>query len=74
MPRYNVKNGNKYYVFSSIVDDFVAEFDSFEELQTWRKKEYGEANFDDVSSFEELDANKMAYEEAIETIKLQHGE
>jgi hypothetical protein len=64
MPRFNVKHDNKYYVFSTIVDDYVFECDTFEELQEWRKREY---KYDcSEKTFEELDANKMKFEEAEE--------
>ena len=72
MPRFNIEHEGKYFVYSSIVDNFIGEFDTFEELQKWRKQEYK----CDCSekTFEELDANKMSYEEAKERIKLHHGE
>jgi len=66
MPRFNVKrNDTEYYVFSSISDGFIHKFDSFEQLQEWRKKEYGKSNFKNEETFEELNANKMDYKEAL---------
>lgn len=65
MPRYNIKHGSKYYVYSTIVDAMIAEFDSFEELQSWRLQEYGVLNFDEVKTFEEMKSNKMELKDTI---------
>ena len=54
MPHYNIKHKNKYYVFSTVVDAIIYEFDTFEELQKYRLEEYGKSNFKDIKTFEEL--------------------
>ena len=63
MPRYNIKHKDKYYVFSSIVDAVIEEFDTFEKLQQWRLEEYGRSEFNNEKKFEELRTNKMEFKE-----------
>jgi len=65
MPRYNIEHKGKYYIFSSICDGIIEEFNTFEELQEYRKTQYGLANFDNEKSFEELRGNKMELKEVI---------
>lgn len=65
MPRYNIEHKNKYYIFSTISDELVAEFDTFQELQSYRKKAYGHQRFNNEKSFDELTANKMDFKEII---------
>lgn len=41
MPRYNVKlPDGRWQVFSTVVDDFVSEPMTFDELREWRRAEY----------------------------------
>jgi hypothetical protein len=68
MPRYSVEHENKWACFSSIVDDFITEFMPLDEYESWRKAEYGNMTVD-LSK-----ANKMSYEEALETINLNKSE
>ena len=58
MPRYNIEHKEKYYVFSSICDGIIEEFDTFEELQNWRLIEYGKSSFENAKTFDELRGNK----------------
>ena len=65
MPRYNVEYNGKYYIFSTIVDSVIETFNSFEELQKYRLVEYGNSEFKNEKSFEELKANKMDFKDMI---------
>lgn len=65
MPRYNAKYKDKYYVFSSISDSFIAEFDSLEELQKYRLEKYGSFAEDNANNFDDLGANKIDFVEAL---------
>ena len=65
MPHYNIKHKNKYYVFSTVVDAIIYEFDTFEELQKYRLEEYGKSNYNGEKTFEELKSNKMKLKDTI---------
>ena len=59
MPMFNVQRPDGMWaVFSSVVDDYITDWMTEENLNAWRAKEYGEAMCDLKY------ANKMDYEEA----------
>ena len=74
MPRYNIEHKEKYYVFSSIADAVVFECDTFEELQNWRRHQYGNGNvdIDQAKDFSGIKANKMEFKEMF-TINIYGG-
>jgi len=65
MPHYNIEHNSKYYVFSTVVDAMIAEFDTFEELQEYRLIKFGTSGFENEKTFSKLKANKMELKETI---------
>jgi hypothetical protein len=58
MPRFNIEHKGKYYIFSSISDGIIEEFDTFKELQQYRLLEYGRQNYENEKTFKDLRGNK----------------
>ena len=65
MPHYNIEHNSKYYVFSTVVDAIIYEFDTFEELQEHRVEMFGTSGFRNEKTFSELKANKMELKDTI---------
>ena len=65
MPHYNIEHNSKYYVFSSVSDTIISEFDTFEELQEIRIEKFGLSALENEKTFSELNANKMELKETI---------
>ncbi len=75
MPRFNVKlPDGRWQVFSTVVDDFVTEPMTFEELREFRRGQaVREADAETDSLLTSIPRiNVMSYDEALETIKLMH--
>lgn len=75
MPRFNVKlPDGRWQVFSTVVDDFVTEPMTFEELREFRREQaVREADAETDSLLTSIPRiNVMSYDEALETIKLMH--
>lgn len=76
MPRYNVRlPDGRWQVFSSVVDNFITEPMTFDELREFRRMEAIEMADTETASL--LTArpriNTMRYEDAIEIIEAVHG-
>ena len=76
MPRYNVRlPDGRWQVFSSVVDNFITEPMTFDELREFRNREAIEMAETETASL--LTArpmiNTMRYEDAIEIIEAMHG-
>ena len=65
MPHYNIEHNSKYYVFTSVSDCIIAEFETFDELQKHRIEKFGLSAFENEKTFSELNANKMELKETI---------
>ena len=66
MPRYNVKlPDGRWQVFSTIVDDFITDPMTFEELRDFRLEQY-RATYADTDTLltDKPTCNRMSYEEA----------
>lgn len=70
MPRFNVKlPDGRWRVFSTIVEDFITEPMTFDELRSFRRDEYGHTPGTDLDTESLLTdkphINRMGYSEAM---------
>ena len=71
MPRFNVSlPDGRWQVFSTIVDDFVSEPLTFDELKDFRLKSYG-ATYEETETLltDNPQCNRMTYEEAMDYMR-----
>ena len=66
MPHYNVNFGDRWAMFSSIVDHFVKGFTSLEEHEDYRK-----ANCPNARPLKK--SNQMTFHEALYEVGVRHG-
>ncbi len=77
MPRYNVKlPDGRWQVYSSIVDDFITDPMTLEELGEFRRREAVRQADEETASLltDRPKVNVMSYEEAMELIEIVHGD
>lgn len=71
MPRFNVSlPDGRWQVFSTIVDDFVSEPMTFDELKDFRLKYYG-ATYEETETLltDKPQCNRMTYEEVMDYMR-----
>ena len=77
MPRYNVPlPDGRWQIFSTVVDDFVTEPMSFDELRAYRRALYGTSSDRDTESLltDKPTIDRMDYEEACERMRQEDSD
>lgn len=71
MPRFNVKlPDGRWRVFSSVVEDYITEPLTFDELREFRRSEYGATDEEtDTLLTDHPRINVMSYEEAEQRVR-----